>query len=67
MNIEEENIKSTILIYVNDLVGKFLYDDRKEDEDLPRGSIETALINREITIDEIVSRFKTKLIENVGE
>jgi len=57
-------IKESILLKVDDLVSDFLYYDRKEDEELPRGEIEKAINNGDITIDEIVSYFKLKLIEN---
>lgn len=37
----------------------FAWDDRKEDEDLPRGAIEEAIAAGEVTIDEIAEAFKT--------
>ena len=49
--------KELILMTVEDLSGEFLYYGRKEDEDLPRGAIEEALKNGEITVDEIVNQF----------
>ena len=57
-------IKESILLTVDDLVSDFLYYDRKEDEELPRGEIEKAINNGDITIDEIVNYFKLKLTEN---
>ena len=42
---------------VSDMVGDFLYYDRKEDEDLPRGSIEEAVAAGEITKQEIIDAF----------
>ena len=60
-------MKELILNIVDDLIGTFLYYDRQEDEDLPKGVIEASLKNNEITIDEIVDRFKQKLIEGVVE
>ncbi len=53
--------KETILLTVEDLVGAFLYYDRKEDEDLPRGAIEEAITNGEVTVDEIVNKFASTL------
>jgi len=50
-----EQIQAT----VSDLVAKFLYYDRKEDEDLPRGAIEEAIKAGEITEQEIVTQLKT--------
>lgn len=46
---------------IPDLVSDFLYYDRKEDEDLPRGSIEEAIAAGELTWDEIAARFKKEL------
>lgn len=56
-----------ILDTVDDLVAAFLYYDRKEDEELPMGSIEQTIADKDITIDEIVKRFKEKLIEGISE
>ena len=54
-----------ILGRVEDLVANFLYYDRKEDEDLPRGVIEKAIKKQEITIEEIVNKFKKSIIEGI--
>lgn len=48
---------------IADLVTDFLYYDRKEDEDLPLGSIEEMILSRETTIDEIVETFRADLID----
>jgi len=50
---------------MDDMVTKFLYYDRKEDSDLPVGSIEDAVIKGELTFDEMVSYFKTALYEGI--
>lgn len=39
----------------------FIYYDRKEDEDLPRGEIEKAVAAGEVTKDEIVAAFADAL------
>lgn len=57
-------VKDLILNTVDDLAGKFMYYDRKEDEELPRGAIEQAIADGVITIDEIVDRFKSVIVEN---
>lgn len=49
--------RETILDTVSDLVSGFLYYDRKEDDDLPRGAVEEAIANGEITGEEIVAAF----------
>ena len=53
--------KDRILGTVQDLVSNFLYYDRKGDEDLPVGMIDRAVAKGEITIDEIVDAFKSRL------
>lgn len=53
--------KTTILNEVTDLVNNFLYYDRKEDEDLPRGAIEAAIASGEVTRDELVEIFRLEL------
>lgn len=58
--------KQLILNHVTGLVADFLYYDRKEDEDLPSGSIERALINEDITVDEITDAFKNELHERLS-
>jgi hypothetical protein len=52
---------------VSDLVGRFVYYDRKEDEELPRGSVEAALANGEITVTEIVNAFDKELRRGLGQ
>lgn len=53
--------KQLILTTVDDLVSNFLYYDRKEDEELPRGAINDAIRDGELTVDEIVEQFKADL------
>lgn len=60
-------MKQLILDNVSDLVSNFLYYDRKEDEELPNGAIETAIENNEISVDEIVALFKAELVEGISE
>lgn len=50
--------RSRILDTTSDLAGAFLYYDRKEDDDLPRDAIEEAVVEGEITVDEIVAEFR---------
>ena len=66
MIVTENNSKrSHILNVVDDAVSNFLYYDRKEDEELPRGAIELAIKDKDISVDEIVAFFKAKLIEGL--
>jgi hypothetical protein len=55
-----------IIGIVSDMIGKFLYYDRKEDEDLPRGAIQDAIARGEITSDEIVAMFRAYLEQGLG-
>lgn len=55
--------KELILANVSDLVSAFMYYDRKEDEDLPRGAIEQAVKEGIISKEEIVEQFKSEVYE----
>jgi hypothetical protein len=57
----DEKIENTII----DMVSNFLYYDRKEDEELPVGAIEEAVRSGALSVDEIVSRFRTELEKSV--
>jgi hypothetical protein len=61
MQTKRELIFNTL----EDLVSNFLYYDRKEDEDLPKGAIEKAIKDGEITVAEIVVEFEKQLITNI--
>lgn len=62
-----EDIKIKILNTVKDLVSDFLYYDRKEDEDLPRGAIEEAIEYGVITRAEIYTAFQKELEKGLEE
>jgi hypothetical protein len=62
----EEGIKAMIFATVDDLVSDFLFYDRKEDEELPLGAIQEALLSGEIQEREIVECFARKLREALG-
>jgi hypothetical protein len=55
------NRRERILATTSDLVVDFMYYDRKEDCELPRGAIEEAVENGEITYDEIIAKFSEEL------
>jgi len=46
---------------ITDLVSDFLYYDRKEDQALPRGDIQNAIIKGIITVEEIVGAFEDEI------
>jgi hypothetical protein len=58
--------KEFILSAINDLVADFLYYDRKHDEEFPLGEIERLIENNEITIDEMVNKFKECLTKGLN-
>lgn len=60
-------MKKAISGTVSDLVGSFLYYDRKEDEELPRGVIEADIASGDTSIDEIVELFKAELTKGVPQ
>ena len=55
-------IIETIKMTVSDLVPALLWDDRKEDEELPRGVIEDSIEAGIITTEEVVVWFREALI-----
>lgn len=59
-------MKDLILGHVKDLVADLLWYDRKEDEDLPRGAIEKAIEDGEITAEEIIEQFRVELEERLN-
>lgn len=61
MSNEPRTRPETIRVVVEDLVGAFLYYDRKNSESLPMGAIEEAVAKNEITLDEIVKTFGDEL------
>lgn len=57
--------KQRILDLISDGVGRLMYYDRKEDDELPRGAIEEAVSKGEITLDEMVAEFANELRNNL--
>jgi hypothetical protein len=60
-----DSMRELILDTISDLVKDFIYYDRKEDEDLPVGSIEDVIRAGQITINEMVGQFRSVLIEEL--
>ena len=62
---DQPNVKKTRREHIEntakDLIGSFMYYDRKEDDNLPRGAIEEAIDAGEITVEEILWIFETGL------
>lgn len=65
-NTGEMSTKGRILLTLEDMIADFLYYDRKEDEELPRGAIEKAIRDGEITIDDIVEKVKYALEQGLA-
>lgn len=59
-------MKDLIKNLIHDSVMDFVVYDRKECEDLPRGAIEELIKNGELTVDEMVSEFKTQLEKHLS-
>lgn len=59
------DVKQHILGVVSDLMADFLYYDRKEDEDLPRGAVQAAIKSGEITIGNILTVVEKELMESL--
>ena len=59
------DIKQEIENTVDNLVADFLYYNRKEDPDLPRGAIEQAIKDGVVTSDQIVKWFEKSLKEGL--
>lgn len=62
-----KNKKECIERVVGDLVTNFLYYDRKGDEELPVGTIEEAVVSGEISVDDLVAKFRERVEEYVNE
>ena len=60
-------MKQLILGYIEDLVSDFVYYERKEDEDLSMEQLNEAVKSGEITIDEMVEKFRQGLVATFGE
>lgn len=58
--------RQIIMDTLSDLVGQFLYYDRKEDDALPVGAIEEAIRAGELTCDDIVDKFREHLAKGVS-
>lgn len=54
--------REQIMDVVNDAVRDLMFYDRKQDEDVPVGAIQEAIDAGEITLDEIVERFREQMI-----
>lgn len=62
MKKRPELIRMTII----DLVTDLMYYDRKEDQELPRGEIEAAIENSELTAEDMVDWFRDALLESLS-
>lgn len=61
--MKKRSIRTIILDAVSDLAMDFAYYDRKKDEDLSRDDLHDAITNNVVTIDEIVNRFRSELLD----
>ena len=56
--MDTKPIKENILNTIDDLCAKFLFYDRKEDETLSMERLNQAVMNGEITVDDMVDEFR---------
>lgn len=63
--MDKDEWREKVLCTLDDCVTNFLYYDRKEDEDLPRGKIEEMIAKKEITVDELVEKFRSSLVRGL--
>lgn len=61
------SLRETIMVRVDDLVINFVYYDRKEDDELSAADLESAISCGQVTVDEIVERFRVQLSESFSE
>lgn len=59
--------RKRILDRAKDVGIDFVFDDRKEDEELPRGHIEDAIASGEIAVDDIARTIANSLRQQLGE
>ena len=59
--LNDINLKKTILGAVSDMALNFMVYDRQEDEDLPVGVIEQAIKDGVVTVAEICSTFQQEI------
>jgi hypothetical protein len=50
-------MKEIIFNTIDDLISDFIYYDRKEDDELPRGKIEETIKKGDVTKEEIINEF----------
>ena len=65
MDIAERR-RQVLEIYVPDLVGSFLYYDRKEDQSLPRDAIDEMVEDGYLTCQEIIEAFGEGIVKSLG-
>lgn len=58
--------RQMIIAILSDSLVDLLYYDRKEDIDVPRGSIEEAIEAGEITVNEMIAIWSAELIDGLG-
>lgn len=67
MIMEAKKIRQVILNTVEDLCSGFLYYDRKEDEELSSIQLNEAIASGQITVDEIITKFRNHLEDTFGK
>jgi hypothetical protein len=60
---ELQESRQHLMNVLDDLFGHLMYDDRKEDEDLPRGRIEILVARNVVTPEEIAAVFQRHVFQ----
>ena len=58
--------RQVIIDATSDMMACFFYYDRKEDEELPIGALEEAILDGVITVDELVEKVRKGLEKSVA-
>ena len=58
---ERKAVRQEILNTLEDLVGSFMYSDRRDDEDLPVGAVQRAVEQGAISVEEMIEVFARQL------
>ena len=61
--MNKKSLRKHILAIATDIPSDVLYYDRKEDDDCPRGTIEQAIADGVVTVDEILAPLRAALME----
>lgn len=59
--------RETVFAVIDDMIADLLIHDRRNDEDLPEGEVERLIQNNDLSIDDMVERFRESLEEHLED